>query len=113
MAFSTFGKNQMLDSLVAAYYVSAHTADPGDSGTNEVAGGVYARQLISFAPASGGSRDSDVQPGIPIPGGTDVTHVGLWDSPAGGNFLGSFSVGTTRSFADDGTLNVTDMDLTI
>lgn len=78
MPFTTAGKNQMLDNL-GVTHVSAHTADPGDTGANEVSGGSYARQSITFGAAAAGALDSSNTPVIPIPAGTTVTHLGFLD----------------------------------
>lgn len=111
MPFSTYGRNHVLDSLPASSHVSAHVGPPGDTGANEVSGGIYARQPITFSAAVNGERDSSNQPSIPIPGGTNgVDNVGVWDAVTGGNFLGYFSI-TPESFGSDGNLNVTDVDL--
>ena len=37
------------------YYLSLHSATPGQTGTSEISGGSYARQGITFGSASGGS----------------------------------------------------------
>jgi hypothetical protein len=41
-----------------AGYLSLHTADPGTTGANEVSGGSYARQAITWNAASGGEQTS-------------------------------------------------------
>ena len=109
MPYSTAGKNVMLDNLGAAF-VSAHSANPGDNGANELSGGSYARQAISFGAASAGSIDSSVQPVIPIPAGGNVSFIGYWTLVTGGTFLG-YSTVTTEAFASAGNYTVTDADL--
>lgn len=109
MPYSTAGKNAMLDAL-GITHVSAHTADPGDTGANEVTGGSYARQAITFGAAAAGAIDSSNQPTIPIPGGTTVTHIGFWDALTGGNFLASGDV-TDEVFGSDGNYVLSDCDL--
>ncbi len=111
MAFSTTALNTMLDALSVSH-VSAHTADPAGTGANEVTGGSYARQAITFAAASAGNRDSSNQPVIDIPAGTTVTHLGFWSALTGGNFFGDADI-TDEAFTNAGTLTVTDADLTL
>lgn len=102
---STYTKNKLLDALfrnvsfsVAQAYTSLHTADPGDTGASEVAGGTYARQSSSFAAASGGQAASDAVlrfPGMPV---ATVPFAGLWDAASVGNFLAGNSV-TSKTYA--------------
>jgi len=40
------------------YYLSLHSATPGQNGASEITGGSYARQVIQFGAASGGSESS-------------------------------------------------------
>jgi hypothetical protein len=110
MPYTNTGKNKMLDAL-GVTEVSAHTADPGEAGNNEVTGGTYARASITYSAASGGSKSATTTPSINIPAGTTVTHVGYWD--AAGNFLGYSAA--SESFTNDGTLTLTSsvMDLNL
>lgn len=109
MPYTVTGKNIMLDALTVAY-VSAHTADPGESGTSEVTGGTYARKSITFSAASAGNLDSSNVPVLDIPASTTVTHVGYWSAVTGGNFLASSGI-TNETYSNAGTLTVTDADL--
>jgi hypothetical protein len=94
-------------------HVSAHTAAPNDSGSNEVSGGSYARAAIAFNAASGGSMDDSTNGAvINIPAGTTVTHIGFWSASSAGTFLGYADV-TDEVFAGAGTYTVTDADLDI
>lgn len=66
-------------------YVSLHTKDPGDVGSNEVAGRGYGRLKFAFDVAAGRARNlaEDVYLNLPK---AKYTHFGLWDASAGGNF---------------------------
>lgn len=117
MPYSTAAKNLMLNALrgvnptTPISHVSAHTADPGDTGASEVSGGAYARQSIAFSAAAGGTMDDSTNgAAIPIPAGTTVTHLGLWSAVTAGTYLGSINV-TDETFAGAGTYTVTDADL--
>jgi hypothetical protein len=82
MAVSTYMKNAVLDAFfgVGTVTMSLHTADPGTSGSNELAGGSYARQTISYgAAASGQIANIATATYTNLPAGT-VTHVGFWKS---------------------------------
>ena len=105
MPHSTYAKNLMLDALPNTVYVSAHGANPGDTGLNEISGGSYARQSMTIAAATGSARDSSSQPA-----GTTVTHTGIWDAASGGNFLGYATLSASETFSNAGTLTVTDAD---
>lgn len=94
MGLSTYAKNLNLDYIATvALYASIHTADPGDNGANEVVGGspAYARLPVTWNPAAGGTLTISNQPEFDLPAGT-FTHIGLWDSVSGGNYIGSGDV---------------------
>lgn len=109
MPFTNAGKNQMLDNL-GVTHVSAHTADPGDTGANEVSGGSYARQPITFGSAASGAIDSSNTPVIPIPAGVTVTHLGYWTALTGGECRATSDI-TDEAFGSAGNLTVSDADL--
>jgi hypothetical protein len=121
MPYSTAGKNLMLNALKGTNpttpitHVSAHTADPGDTGANEVSGGspAYARKAIAFNAASGGTMDDSTNGAVfDIRASTTVTHIGFWSASTAGTFLASADV-TDETFAAQGTYTVTDADLSI
>lgn len=100
---STYLKNKILDaifnatpfSLAGDPYVSLHTADPGATGADEVAGGSYARVQAAFsAAASGAVSNSGNIDHTGMPAAT-VTHAGLWDASSGGNFLWGGPLGSS------------------
>ncbi len=117
MPYSTAAKNLMLNALKGTNpttpitHVSAHTANPGDSGASEVAGGSYARQPIAFnAPSAGSMDDSTNGAAIPIPAATTVAFIGFWSAASGGTWLGYQDV-ADEVFTNAGTYTVTDADL--
>jgi hypothetical protein len=85
-------------------YISLHTADPGLTGASEVAGGSYARQIANtkFTGASGGSNPSNVDIDFAAMPAATITHVGIWDASAAGNFLqgGALSASKTTNAGD-------------
>lgn len=95
----------MLDAAAAeAVSASLHTADPGATGTDELTGGTYARQAITWAAASGGTVGSSAGLTFSVPGGNTVTYLGLWDSAAA--FLGGIVLSSPESYGATGTYTV-------
>ena len=107
MPYSTAAKNQMLNAMTLAY-ASLHTADPGDTGANEVVGGspAYARRAITVGTAANGTRSASNQPTLDVPSGTTVRYVGYWSASSGGTFLGSYDV-QDEVFSVQGTYTIT------
>lgn len=74
------------------WFVSLHTADPGETGaTGEVGAGVgYARQSATFTEDTNGLVDNDAiitfGPNTTTNWGT-ITHVAVWDAVSSGNCL--------------------------
>jgi hypothetical protein len=119
--FSSEALVHMLDALDArGLYVSAHTADPGTTGTNEVTGGSYARQALTYNTASGtggtASMTLSASPSIPIPGTpTTVSYLGIWDHVSNttqANYMGRVDIGD-ETFSSDGNLEVTTLTLSL
>ena len=112
MPLSNAGKHAMLDGLAAvAALASLHTASPGTTGANEVTGGSYTREAITWNAASGGSLDDSNQPVFDVPAGTTVTHFGLWTS--GGTYLGGDELSDPETCTGAGTYTLTDADATV
>lgn len=113
MALSDTAKNVMLTALAGeASHVSAHDGDPSTTGANELSGGVYARESITWASASGGSVSASNTPVIDIPGTDTVSWLGLWDAATTGNFLGGANV-TDETYGADGTYTVTSFTISV
>ena len=94
--------NGLLDSLdVRATHVSLHTADPGSTGAAEVGDLPYLRQPLVWSAASGGVKTASPVT-FQVPGGTTITHLGLWDSVTGGVFAGGALLDGPEVFAVDG-----------
>lgn len=98
MPFTNTALDAMLNGITPTH-VSLHTADPGDSGANEVTGGTYARQAATFDASSGQARALSGDEVFDVPAGTTVTHAGVW---ASATFLASIDL-TDEAFAADGT----------
>lgn len=84
----TIATAQQKENLATAYtnaaqYVSFHTADPGTTGANEIAG---TRALITWTPGPTDGVSTGTATGA-VANGTAITHVGLWTASSGGTFL--------------------------
>lgn len=113
MAFETNIFDPMLDEAVSlAVVASLHTATPDASGSNEVSGGSYARQDITWGSASSGSVASTSIPVFDVPSSTTVTHIGLWDT-AETTFYGSVALSPEEVFGASGQLTVDPLTLTL
>ena len=111
MALSNALFDTMLDAAAErATTASLHTADPGSNGASEVTGGSYARQAVTWQSASGGAVEASATISFPVPGGTTVTHLGLWDDTD--TWLGGIQLSQSETYGADGTYEVTTLRLT-
>lgn len=90
MPLTTTGKNNLI-AVASLTHIGADT----DLGVTEVAGGSYARQALTWAAAASGQRATSAGVSIPIPAGTTVQAVGLWDALSAGNRQGFAQIGST------------------
>lgn len=106
----------------ATVYVSLHTADPGETGTNEVAAaGNYSRASVTnnatnFPAASAGSKSNGTTITFATPSATwgTVTHWGIWDAASSGNllFAGALSVAKTINSGDGVSIGIGSLTVT-
>lgn len=105
MPYTTAGLNAAADGVAAAgTRISFHTADPGATGTSEVSG--TGRPATTWGAASNGSRAGS-QVSAPIPGGTTVTHWGIFSAATGGTFLFGAALTASETFGSAGTIQHT------
>jgi len=72
--------NTLLDTAFAASdKMSLHTAYSA-TGVNEVAGGSYAKQTITWSAAAARSKASSGNIDFPVPAATTVAWIGIWNS---------------------------------
>lgn len=90
MPLTTTGKNNLIS--VTSY---THAGAYQDLGVTESTGGSYARQAITWAAASGGTRTNSAQLSIPIAAGQTIQSVGVWDASTAGNSQGFWQIGST------------------
>jgi len=76
------------------YYLSLHSATPGQNGASEITGGSYARQALTFGAASGGSESStNSQTFTNLPAeASGIPYFGIWSAASSGTYIGG---GTT------------------
>lgn len=72
---------------VAATYGQLHTGDPGEDGTDNVAGNTT-RKAMSWAPAAAGTIETDTDLDWTSVSTTETyTHLSVWDASSSGNHL--------------------------
>jgi hypothetical protein len=101
------------ETLAVAYgaaggWVSAHTTDPGSTGTGEALGGTptYARKQTAWTADGTDGVNTGSQIAIDVPPGT-YPYIGLWSLASGGVFLDKVAVSTPPVFSTQGQLLVT------
>ena len=94
MPFTATANDQMLDSLNGGTvssiigYASLHNAY-SSTGTNELSGGSYAREAVTWNAASASSKTTaSVAGAFNVPAGGTVSFVGLWSANSSGTFAG-------------------------
>lgn len=101
------GLNAQVSGLTAVVaYASLHSADPSTNGANEITGGSYTREAVSWGAASAGTAASAADIVFDVPGSTTITHLGYWSAVSGGTFYGSRVLDTSQTYATDGTYTI-------
>lgn len=112
MPLNDSGRNACLTGGLGnvAIYASAHTGIPDNTGSSEATGGspAYARQSITWATASAGTRaNSGALTSIDVAAGTYFA-VGLWSAVTVGTFYGWLPInGTNKGYGAVDTAAVT------
>ena len=123
MAFSTFLGNEIIDHMLrgASYtaasriYASLHHSDPGLTGTDEISGSAYARQVIWLdAAAAKATTTGSILSFTGMPSGS-VAWAGIWNDPVAGSFFmsGSLSASKTVNEGDTFQFPVGDFDISL
>jgi hypothetical protein len=85
----TNGQNAAMAGLADVVdFLSVHSAVPNTSGSNELVGGSYARQAVSWNAPASGLIDNTAIITHPIPAGGIAFCYGLWSLVTGGTFYG-------------------------
>lgn len=102
--------------MPTSIFLALHTATPGEAGSsNEVSGGSYARQAITFTWNSGSSRvENTAQVAFTNMPAATVSHWSIKDASTAGNtlFYGAFSASRTTSSGDELRLAAAALQLT-
>jgi hypothetical protein len=92
-------------SVAAAVEVSLHSAQPETSGSNELSGGGYERQPVTWGTPASGIVTASADPVFDVPdGGTWVRWCGLWAD--GGEWLGAIELTTQVEYPAAGTYTI-------
>lgn len=108
MNFTNSGKNTMLAALSGAITGALYTG--ADFDNDEVTGGGYSRQSITYDAAVAGNRNASALPEFDVPAGTTITHFALW---MGGNRIAEGPLPANESYTKVGKYQLTDSDLTL
>jgi hypothetical protein len=85
-------------------WVSVHSADPGTTGTSEVAG--VSRAQTTFGSSSSGTASGSQVTFTGVPAGS-YTHYGIWTAQTGGTFRYGFSLSPGVTLSASGTVLLT------
>jgi len=95
----------MLNALKAQVtHLSLHDGYPA-SDANEISGGSYARQSVTWGNSSNGVVNATNQPVFNVPANTTIAAVGLRSAVTGGELYGSSEV-TPETFTHPGTFRL-------
>lgn len=115
-ALSDHAETLLLDWLMTAetvarptlWRIALFTAPPSDAGGGtEVSGGGYARQPVTFAPATapdGTTSNTDLVTFTATANWGSITHIGIFDAATAGNLLWHGPLSTARTIAEDDRL---------
>ncbi len=107
MGFSVAQRNTWLGTL-STVTIGLYKGSPLDAGV-EVSGGSYARQSVSLAAASGGSRAHSNQPSFDVPAGGNFDYVGYF---MGGSCIAEDDI-PEETYGSAGTYTLTSGSLSI
>jgi hypothetical protein len=119
---SDYLENKVLDHILgttsytmpADVYLALYTATPTDSTSGtEVAGGSYARKIITFNASSSGAATNDITVDFTNMPTCTVTGVAILDALTSGNILVYGGLGASKSVLSGDTLRISSGDLSI
>lgn len=130
-AASNYLENKVLDHVLTSTgytapstrYLALFNNTSGNAATNlesgtltdEVSGGSYARQSVTFAAASGGASATNAT--VTFPAATaswgTITHVAVMDADTGGNVLFYGAVTTSKTIDSGDSFQISSGNLTI
>jgi len=106
MPLADVGETTVLNSLLAGRYLSLHTSSPPG---NEVVGGAYARQPVTFVKTSGPDpsvykNNALIQFPVATANWGFVTNFGIWSASTGGDLLAYGAVTSAKPVDTDDTV---------
>ena len=114
MSMSDYLENKVLAHVLGtvtytspgSVYLALHSADTLETGSNELTGGTYARQLCAFGAAASGSIANANQEDFTLLPAGDVKYAGIWDGSTAGNFLWGGALTATKSVSLGDTVTI-------
>lgn len=107
--FSNYAANAALNALFYGHdtFVALHTDDPGVLGdpANEVAGGSYSRQSVTFSDSGSRTTGNTSQATFADMPDCVVTHIAVWDSETAGQLLAFREIVNGSDVADPVTVS--------
>ena len=99
----------------SAWWLSIHDGDPGETGANEISGGSYARQSLTFNASSGGLVDNVAQEDFVDMPAVTITHIGVWSAATAGTFIAGGALDLTKVIGSGDTVRLAagDLDITL
>lgn len=86
---------------LTTFYISFHSADPGNDGSNELSAGNYARTQHDNWQSGGAGVAANTGTGASVVASSNIgtaTHFGVWDALSAGNFIAGNSMPISRAW---------------
>lgn len=123
-ALSNYLENVVLDHTLgtsstaapASVYLALFTDNPTDAATGtEVTGGSYARTVVTFNAASGGSTSNSAVVTFPTATANwgTITHMAIYDASTAGNMLYHGALATSKTINDTDVFQISAGNLSI
>lgn len=129
MSIADYAERKILDHVLGvgsawrptARYLSLHTDNPNEGGANELTGGSYVRQAITFSAATTDGTTNVTTAAASVGGGIDftdlpaatVSHLAIWDDETGGNCLWTGACSPVRNLLAGDSLRITAVSVTL
>jgi hypothetical protein len=119
---SDYLENKVLDHILgtttytkpSTVYLALYTTTPTDSTSGtEVAGGSYARKVITFGASSSGAATNNTNVDFTLMPTCTVTGIAVLDALTSGNILVYGALGSSKAVSSGDTLRIASGDLSI
>lgn len=109
MGVVSAGETRALNGLLTGVYVGLHTAQPTSG--NEVTGGAYARQALTYTLSGADPTTAQNDALISFPVATaiwgTITHVGIWSASTAGTLLAWKDLSVSKLVGVDDLFRIT------